>query len=91
MEPREPVVSLDGKVELLNAERAGIFVPKAEHGSRIRRGEVLGSIVNPLSGTVEENFYAPCSGLVFTLRAYPVVETGSLIARILDEEGAQQS
>lgn len=90
VKPREPVVSLDGRVELLNAERAGIFVPKAEHGSRIRRGEVLGDIVNPLDGTVEETFYAPCSGLVFTLRAYPVVETGSLIARILDEEGAQR-
>ena len=53
----------------------------------IKKGEIIGEIVNPLEGTVEERLYAPCDGLIFTLRAYPMVERGSLIARILGGGG----
>lgn len=87
IEPREPVVSLGGEVGFVNAETSGIFVPKVKHRNDIKAGEVIGLIVNPLEGTVEETLYAPCDGLIFTLRAYPVVEKGSLIARILGGGG----
>ena len=33
--------------------------------------------------TLEEELQAPCDGLVASLREYPLVEEGSLIARIL--------
>ena len=39
--------------------------------------------MDTLSGTVVQNILAPCDGIVFTLREYPVVYDGSLIARIL--------
>lgn len=84
-EVREPIVSVDGKVEFINAERAGIFVPTIEHWKGVRRGDHLGDIVSPLTGDVLVNVEAPCDGLVFTLREYPVVDEGSLIARILKE------
>ena len=35
------------------------------------------------AGAVEQEIFAPCSGIVFTLREYPVVYEGSLLARIL--------
>ena len=82
--PKEPVVSLGGEV---NAEKSGLFVPKVKHRNDIKKGEIIGEIVNPLEGTVEERLYAPCDGLIFTLRAYPMVERGSLIARILGGGG----
>lgn len=87
IEPREPVISLGGEVGFVNAEASGIFVPKVKHRNDIREGEVIGLIVNPLEGKIEETLYAPCDGLIFTLRAYPVVEKGSLIARILGGGG----
>lgn len=83
IEPKEPIVSLGGEVGFINAGKSGLFVPKVEHRNDIRKGEIIGEIVNPLEGTVEERLYAPCDGLIFTLRAYPMVEEGSLIARIL--------
>lgn len=82
--PKEPIISLGGEVGLVNAEKPGLFVPHVKHRHDIRKGEVIGEIVNPLKGTVEETLYAPCDGLIFTLRAYPMVETGALIARILE-------
>ena len=80
---REPIVSVDGKVEYINAVKGGIFVPRIEHWRDVRQGEHLGDIVSPLTGDVLVKIESPCDGLVFTLREYPVVDEGSLIARIL--------
>lgn len=83
---REPIVSMDGAVGFVNSPAAGIFVPDTEFGSVVSEGGIIGRIVDPLTGTVAENAAAPCSGLLFTLREYPVVYGGSLIARILRQE-----
>lgn len=40
-------------------------------------------MVSPLEGKVLEEIIAEKSGLVFTLREYPFVREGSLLARIL--------
>ncbi len=85
-EIREPVVSLDGAVGFVNSPAAGIFIPDAEFGTILSEGDIIGRIVDPLTGAVKENAAAPCSGLLFTLREYPVVYGGSLIARILRRE-----
>ncbi len=83
---REPIVSLDGAVGFINSPAAGIFVPEISFGSTVEKGDIIGKIVNPLTGSTAENAVAPCSGLLFTLREYPVVYGGSLIARILRQE-----
>lgn len=82
-EPKTPIVSLGGEVGHVNAEKSGLFVSRVKHRNDIRCGEIIGEIVDPLRGTVRETLYAPCDGLIFTLRAYPMVEEGALIARIL--------
>lgn len=85
--PKTPTISTDkDKVTLIHAEASGIFLPSAQHWMGIRKGEVVGEIVNSLSGKVEQQILAPCDGTVFTLREYPVVYRGSLIARILGGE-----
>jgi len=83
---REPVVSLDGSVGFVNSPEAGIFVPSADFGSFVLEGSIIGSIFNPLSGDISAEIVSPCSGLLFTLREYPIVYGGSLIARILKQE-----
>lgn len=82
--PKDPVVSTNkDTVSLIHAEASGIFLPSVEHWMGIEEGEPVGEIVNSLSGEVEQRILAPCNGVVFTLREYPVVYRGSLIARIL--------
>lgn len=81
--PQTPMVSTDGQVERIHAEASGIFLPCIEHWKGIREGDLVGEIINPLDGRVIQQILAPVSGMVFTLREYPVVYKGSLIARIL--------
>ena len=38
---------------------------RLKHRNDIKKGEIIGEIVNPLEGTVEERLYAPCDGLIF--------------------------
>lgn len=86
---REPIVSVDGAVSFINAEASGIFVPMLEHWSRVSVGDCIGEIVEPATGRVLHRACSEVNGRVFTLREYPVVYEGSLIARILTdmEEG----
>lgn len=81
----DPIVSNDGYVSYLNAEHAGIFLPKAPHGTVLHEGEPVGVIADPLTGQVVEEVRCPRAGLLFTLREYPIVYPGSLLARILGD------
>lgn len=79
----EPIVSTAGEVTLISANNPGIFISDIKHNERVQKGDQIGRIVNGLSGEVEEEIVAPCEGLIFTLREYPVVYNGTLVARIL--------
>ena len=81
--PKNPIVSEDGEVSFLNAGCSGVFVPTVEHWEDVKQGEHIGDILNPLSGEVAQRILSPVDGIVFTLREYPIVSEGSLIARIL--------
>ena len=83
IEPKQPIISKEENVHFINASESGIFVPRVEHWHDVKKGEHIGDIVDPLRGIVLERIESPCDGLVFTLREYPVVDEGSLIARIL--------
>ena len=84
-EVREPIVSTDGRVAFLNAPTLGMFVPTATHWEHVQAGEVIGEIINPLTGS-STPVAAPVSGVLFTLREYPLVYEGSLLARVLGRE-----
>ena len=78
-----PMVSSDGEVTVIHCEKSGIFMPAIEHWIGISEGDHIGDILNVFTGEIEEEIFSPVSGMVFTLREYPVVSCGSLIARIL--------
>ena len=86
--PRRPIVAQD-EVNFINAETAGIFIPHVEHNGMVKKGQTLGIIADPLTGTDLAVVTAPVSGLLFTLREYPVVYPGSLLARILERGWAE--
>ncbi len=81
--PKEPIISDDGEVSFINAGSSGIFLPSVEHWKNVKKGEHIGDILNPLTGEINERIEAETDGTVFTLREYPIVSEGSLIARIL--------
>ncbi len=84
---RKPIVSEDPQdVYFLNAPVSGVFIKDRQHGSLLKEGEHIGSIVNPLSGELLCDVKAPTTGWLFTIREYPIVDEGSLVARILEED-----
>lgn len=82
---KEPIISTNKQVSFCNAKASGIFVPCIDHDRIVKKNQKIGEIVDPLQGIVKDDVISPCDGLVFTLREYPVVYEGSLIARILEE------
>lgn len=86
-EVRTPIISDKPEdVSYLNAPVSGIFLKEKEHGSMVEAGERIGAILNPFTGECMEEVLAPGAGLLFTVREYPVVDEGSLLARILKKE-----
>ena len=83
---REPFVGLDEDncVFYLNSSKTGVFLPSVKHWVNVEKNQEIGKIINPLSGQIEEVLKSPVSGKLFTIREYPVVYEGSLIARVLD-------
>lgn len=85
-EVRKPVVSDKGDdVVFMNAPVSGVFIKDMEHGTHVEPGMRIGSIVDPLQGELLSEVISPVKGWLFTIREYPMVDEGSLMARILKE------
>lgn len=89
-EPKKPIISRNpNEVSYLNASTGGLFVPCVRHGERLKKGDRIGQIVDPLAGEVLDEVTAPIDGMLFTIREYPVVDEGSLIGRLLALDAAK--
>ena len=81
---RDPIISQGDSVDFLNATTSGIFVTEMHNGRStvVEPGQVIGQIISPLTGEVLQEVCVPHRGILFTIRAYPVIYEGSLLARI---------
>ena len=78
----DPIVCKGDKVEFLNAETSGIFITELKCGVVIAEGEEIGQIVEPMTGKILSRVVSHVEGYMFTIRAYPIVYEGSLMARV---------
>lgn len=86
-EVRTPIISKNPEdVCFLNASTGGLFVPSVKHWQKLKKGDLIGQIIDPLAGKVLDEIYSPVNGILFTIREYPIVDEGSLIGRLLREE-----
>lgn len=84
-----PYIADDSNVHYLNAQTSGMFIPSASHWTDLRQGELLGTIVSPFHGAVLSEVRSPVDGILFTLREYPLVYEGSLMARVMARRGGR--
>lgn len=85
--PRGSIISENAEdVCFINAASGGLFIPDVKHWERLGRGDRIGRIIDPLSGSVLQNVESPVDGILFTIREYPIVDEGSLIGRLLKKE-----
>ena len=78
----EPILSVGDEVAFINAQSSGVFITEIKNNEYISEDDEIGQIVDPFSGEIIEKIKAPAKGFLFTLRAYPIVYEGSLIARL---------
>lgn len=60
----------------------GFFVPEVRVGDRVEAGHLLGRVQNPIGGEHISEIRAGRRGVVFTVRAYPMVHAQELLVRI---------
>jgi predicted deacylase len=77
-----PIICKGDHVTFLNAETSGVFITELKCGINVKKGQVIGQIVDPLRGLILSTVTTPVDGYLFTIRAYPIVYEGSLMARI---------
>lgn len=80
--PKNIGITYDDDITYINAESSGIFIPNVNVYDRVKKGDELGTIVNVITGSVEEVVFATADGMIFSIRDYPVIEEGSLLARL---------
>lgn len=78
----DPIVCRGDCVTFLNAETSGVFLTDLKCGVTVAHNQLIGEIVEPLTGRILSRVVSPCEGFLFTIRAYPIVYEGSLMARI---------
>lgn len=84
---RKPIISRDYMdVSYLNAAAGGLFIPRVKHWEELKTGDLIGEIINPLTGQILEKVTSPVDGILFTIRDYPIVDEGSLVGRLLRKE-----
>ena len=82
----QPIICKGDCVTFLNAETSGVFLTELKCGINVSQGQTIGQIVDPLRGQVLSTVSSPVDGYLFTIRAYPIVYEGSLMARIFNTD-----
>ncbi len=86
-EVRKPIISRNPQdVSYLNASVGGLFIQKVHHWETLKKGDLIGWIIDPLSSEILDEVLSPVDGILFTIREYPIVDEGSLIGRLLRKE-----
>lgn len=78
----KPLLCEGDTVTFMNAEASGVFLTDLHTGIIVDKGQEIGKIVSPLTGEILSEVISPVKGFLFTIRAYPIVYVGSLMARI---------
>jgi hypothetical protein len=74
------------RITILKASRAGIFISKVHSGAHVEKGDVIGKIMDALSGEKLERIIAPCEGIVTCQYSHPLIFQNSIVFRIASVE-----
>lgn len=70
-------------VSYLNARFSGIFLPQVKHGEELKKGDLIGKIVDPLKGTVLDEVTAPVDGKVFFIHNEPLTYANTAVIKLV--------
>ncbi len=80
---QRPIVVDDSGMIDVRTTRGGFFLPTLAVWAEVAAGDLLGEVIEPISGEVREEVRAPLGGRLCAQREEPVVYPGNLVARIV--------
>ncbi|NOY28078.1 MAG: hypothetical protein GXP62_19610 [Oligoflexia bacterium] len=80
---RRPLAVTDDDVVRVRASRGGLFLPEGTPWQSVAVGDVLGTVVNPATGSSCETVTSPVAGRLLAVREQPVVFPGSMVVRVV--------
>jgi predicted deacylase len=80
----------DDKVCHLYAQTSGIFSTTLSNGTSLVAGQLVGRLVSPFEGNSLVEIYSPVTGRLISLRQYPLIYEGSLLARIVEMPNVEE-
>lgn len=80
---QRPEAVTDDEVVRVRSSRGGLFLPEGTPWQEVAAGEILGTVVDPVSGATCETVASPVSGRLLAVREQPVVFPGSMVARVV--------
>ena len=81
---QRPMMVEDNQVHRIRTARSGFFLPEASPWDTVAMGDVLGQVVDPSTGALQETVFAPLAGKVLAVREQPVVFSGSMVVRMVE-------
>jgi predicted deacylase len=79
-----PTVVVDDQVHRIRADVSGLFLPRHRIWDAVEKDELLGEVIDPISGIQVQLIRSPQAGRILALREQPVVLPGSMVARIVE-------
>ena len=79
-----PIISRNPEdVSYLNAKVSGIFIPSVQHGTKLKKGDQIGKIVDPLTGTIRDQVTAPVESKVFFIHNEPLTYANTAVIKLV--------
>ena len=72
----------DTEMDVARTNTAGLFESEVEVSQMVTKGELLGKVLDPCTGDVLENIYAPTAGAIFFLYTDPLVYEKTAVFKI---------
>ncbi len=79
---KTPILVNPTEVGMVQAKTSGLFVPQAQIGIQVNKGDPLGQMLDPKDGKILEEVSFPFDGFLFTLRQHPLCYEGAPLARV---------
>jgi predicted deacylase len=70
-------------IDVVKAKQAGIFKSSVKPGDKVQKDQKLGSIFDPLDGTIKEVLLSSQNGIVTCIYNYPLIHEQTILFRIL--------
>ncbi|SNU07175.1 hypothetical protein SAMN06297422_11180 [Lachnospiraceae bacterium] len=73
----------EDEMESVKSDAAGFFRRLTNVNREVRRGDLLGEIIDPMDGHILSEIKAPCDGIIFYMQDAPLIYQNVILLRII--------